>query len=409
MHSETLKGKKILLGVTGCIAAYKSAFLIREIKKLGAEVKVVMTPSAVQFISPLTLSSLSQNKVIVNMFPVSQEYGTDMSTWHIDYALWADLMIIAPATINTVAKISAGFADNALTTLVTALRCPLIIAPAADVDMYNNPITSENLSKLESLGYYILPSEEGELASGLKGMGRLPELEKIIDSISLIISGLHKDLIGLKILITAGPTYEDIDPVRFIGNRSSGKMGVALAKAAWLRGAEVTLIAGPNSQSLYPEIKLINIRSASEMKNAVDKELPANNVLIMSAAVADFKPSKIAGKKIKKDNKSLPLQLSPTVDILSTIKKENKFIVGFALETDNELKNAKKKLIDKKLDMVILNSLNDKKSGFEFDTNKITVLHKSGKTVKLPLMSKFSAANKILSEIINNISNSSSV
>lgn len=343
------------------------------------------------------------------MFPVSQEYGTDMTTWHIDYALWADLMIIAPATINTVAKISAGFADNALTTLVTALRCPLIIAPAADVDMYNNPITSENLSKLESLGYYILPSEEGELASGLKGMGRLPELEKIIDSISLIISGLRKDLIGLKILITAGPTYEDIDPVRFIGNRSSGKMGVALAKAAWLRGAEVTLIAGPNSQSLYPEIKLINIRSASEMKNAVDKELPANNILIMSAAVADFKPSKIAGKKIKKDNKSLPLQLSPTVDILSTIKKENKFIVGFALETDNELKNAKKKLIDKKLDMVILNSLNDKKSGFEFDTNKITVLHKSGKTVKLPLMSKFSAANKILSEIINNISNSSSV
>lgn len=406
MHSDIITGKKILLGVTGCIAAYKSAFLIRELKKLGAEVKVVMTPSAVQFISPLTLSALSQNKVIVNMFPDSQESETDMSTWHIDYALWADLMIIAPATINTIAKISAGFADNALTTLITALRCPLIIAPAADMDMYNNPITKENLSKLESLGYYILPAEEGELASGLRGMGRLPELEKIINSISLVLSGLSKDFYGKKVLITAGPTYEDIDPVRFIGNRSSGKMGVAIAKAAWLRGAEVTLIAGPNSQSLYPEIKLINIRSASEMKKAVDNELKSNNILIMAAAVADFKPAKVADRKIKKDIKPSSIQLAPTADILTSLNKKNKFVVGFALETDNEFKNAKKKLIDKKLDMIILNSLNDKKSGFEFDTNKITILHKSGKAAKLPLMSKFSAANKILSEIINNISNS---
>lgn len=407
MLSETLKGKKILLGVTGCIAAYKSAFLIRELKNIGARVKVVMTPSAVQFISPLTLSALSQNKVIVNMFPDSQSSGTDMNTWHIDYALWADLMIIAPATINTIAKISAGFADNALTTLVTALRCPLIITPAADMDMYNNPITRQNITHLESLGYYILPAEEGELASGLKGMGRLPELEKIIDSVSLVLSGVRKDLAGQKILITAGPTYEDIDPVRFIGNRSSGKMGVAIAKAAWLRGADVTLIAGPNSQSVYPEIKLVGIRSASEMKKAVDSELKSNDILIMSAAVADFKPAKTSDKKIKKETDLTFLKFSPTEDILTSLKKENKFVVGFALETDNELKNAKKKLADKKLDMIVLNSLNDKKSGFEFDTNKITILSKSGKTEKLPLMSKFSAANKILSEIINNISNSS--
>lgn len=409
MHSETLKGKKILLGVTGCIAAYKSAFLVRELVKFGAEVKVVMTPSAVQFISPLTLSALSQNNVIVKMFPDSQQSGTDMTTWHIDYALWADLMIVAPATINTVAKIAAGFADNALTTLVTALRCPLIIAPAADVDMYTNPITRQNLAKLESFGHYIVPAEEGELASGLRGMGRLPELEKIIDSISLVLSGFKKDLTGQKILVTAGPTFEDIDPVRFLGNRSSGKMGVSIAKAAWLRGADVTLIAGPNSQSLYPEIKLINIRSASEMKKAVDNELKSNNILIMAAAVADFKPVKVADRKIKKDIKPFSLQLTLTADILSSIKKENKFVVGFALETDNELKNAKTKMNDKNLDMIVLNSLNDKKSGFEFDSNKITILNKSGRVTKLSLMSKFSAANKILSEIINNISNSSSV
>jgi len=409
MHYETLKGKKILLGVTGCIAANKSAFLIRELVKFGAEVKVVMTPSAVQFISPLTLSVLSQNNVIVKIFPDSQESGTDMTTWHIDYALWADLMIVAPATINTIAKIAAGFADNALTTLITALRCPLIICPTADVDMYNKDITKQNLTKLESLGHYILPAEEGELASGLMGMGRLPELEKIIDSISFVLSGLKKDLKGQKILVTAGPTYEDIDPVRFLGNRSSGKMGVSIAKAARLRGAVVTIIAGPNSQFLYPEIKLINIRSASEMRKAVEKELPANDILIMSAAVADFKPAKVADRKIKKGNKPFSLQLTLTSDILSSLKKENKFIVGFALETDNELKNAKKKLIDKNLDMIILNSLKDKKSGFEFDSNKITILNKSGRVTKLSLMSKFSAANKILTEIINHVSNSSSV
>lgn len=409
MHSEILKGKKILLGVTGCIAAYKSAFLVRDLVKFGAEVKVVMTPSAVQFISPLTLSALSQNNVIVKMFPDSQQSGTDMTTWHIDYALWADLMIIAPATINTVAKIAAGFADNALTTLVTALRCPLIIAPAADVDMYNNPITRQNLAKLESLGHYILSAEEGELASGLRGVGRLPELDKIIDSISLILSGLNKDLKEQKILVTAGPTCEDIDPVRFLGNRSSGKMGISIAKAALLRGAEVTLIAGPNCQSPYPEIKLINIRSAAEMKKAVDNELKSNNILIMAAAVADFKPVKTADRKIKKDIKTFSLSLTHTTDILSSIKKENKFVVGFALETDNELKNAKTKMVAKELDMIILNSLNDEKSGFEFDSNKITILNKSGKVTRLSLMSKFSAANKILSEIITNISNSSSV
>ncbi len=400
MHDDIFTGKKIVLGITGCIAAYKSAFLARELNKRGAEVKVVMTPSATEFISPLTFSSLTQNEVIVNIFPASQKNGTAISTWHIDYAVWADLMIIAPATVNTVAKITHGFADNALTTLVLALRCPLIIAPAADVDMYQNKITQENLKKLEELNYFIVHAENGELASGLTGNGRLAELNKIIDASELVLSGYKKDLTGKRILVTAGPTYEDIDPVRFIGNRSSGKMGYALASAAYLRGAEVTLISGPSNENLYQEINYIKVRSASEMKKAVEKEIKKTEILIMSAAVADYKPSTISNKKIKKEDKLSSIKIIETEDILFSINKKDKIIVGFALETDNEIQNASKKLKGKNLDMIVLNSLKDKKSGFEYDTNKITLIHKTGKQVKLPLQTKFQAANKILTEIL---------
>ncbi len=400
MQNDILSGKKIILGVTGGIAAYKSAFLIRELVKRKAEVKVVMTPSAVEFITPLTLSSLSKNKVVVNTFPDTQNNGTELSTWHIDYAIWADLMVIAPCTINTAAKIAHGFADNALTTLVAALRCPLIVSPAADVDMYENKVTQENLAKLENLGHYIIQAEEGELASSLSGKGRMPEIHKIIDTIELILSGYKKDLTGKKVLITAGPTYEDIDPVRFIGNRSSGKMGYEIAKAAFLRGAEVTLISGPSSEIAYPEINKIKIRSASDMKKAVDKELAENDFLIMSAAIADYKPKKVSTKKIKKDSAFNKIDLESTIDILSSLKKKDQKIIGFALETDNELKNAQKKIKDKDLDMIVLNSLKDKNSGFEFETNKITVIHKNGKKINFPLQSKFQAANKILTEIL---------
>ncbi len=400
MQNDILSGKKIIIGVTGCIAAYKSAYLIRELVKRKVEVKVVMTPSAVEFITPLSLSSLSKNKVIVNTFPASQKNGTELSTWHIDYAIWADLMVIAPCTINTVAKIAHGFADNALTTLVAALRCPLVLSPAADVDMYENKITQENLAKLENLGRYIIQAEEGELASSLNGKGRMPEIHKIIDAIELILSGYKKDLTGKKVLITAGPTYEDIDPVRFIGNRSSGKMGYEIAKAAFLRGAEVTLISGPSSEISFPEINMIKIRSAIEMKKAVDKELAENDFLIMSAAVADYKPKKVSPKKIKKDSTFNKIDLESTTDILSSLKKKDQKIIGFALETDNELKNAQKKIKNKNLDMIVLNSLKDKNSGFEFETNKITVIHKNGKKINFPLQSKFQAANKILSEIL---------
>ncbi|MBV6420770.1 MAG: Coenzyme A biosynthesis bifunctional protein CoaBC [Ignavibacteriaceae bacterium] len=398
MTKDILSGKKVLLGITGCIAAYKSCLIIRELIKRGAEVKVVMTPSATEFISPLTISSLSNNEVIVNTFPKNQKDGTNVSTWHIDYALWADLMLLAPATINTIAKISYGFADNALTTLVTALRSPLIIAPAADVDMYNNPINKENLEKLERHGHYIIYPETGELASGLTGEGRLADTNKIIEAVELILSGYSKDLIGKKILISAGPTYEDIDPVRFIGNRSSGKMGYAIAKAAFLRGGDVTLVSGPSSQNIYPEIKTLKVRSAVEMEKAVKKEIDKNDLLIMSAAVSDFRPSKTSSNKIKKGKGSLDLKLEMNVDILSSIKSRKTKVVGFALETQNELSNANKKLKEKNLDMIVLNSPG-KESGFEVDTNKVTIIKQDGKQIKLPLLSKFQVANKILSEI----------
>jgi phosphopantothenoylcysteine decarboxylase/phosphopantothenate--cysteine ligase len=397
MLKDQLTGKKILLGVTGCIAAYKSCLIVRELVKRGAKVKVVMTPSAIEFISPLTLATLSHNEVIVNTFPPSQKNGTKLSTWHIDYALWADLMLIAPATINTIAKISYGFADNALTTLVTALRSPLVIAPAADVDMFNNPINKENLTKLEKLGHYIINPESGELASGLSGEGRLADTNKIIDAVELILSGYSKDMIGKKILVSAGPTYEDIDPVRFIGNRSSGKMGYAIAKAAFLRGADVTLISGPSSQIIYPEIKMIKVRSALEMEKAVKREVDKNNVLIMSAAVSDFRPVETSSNKIKKEKGTLEIKLQLNTDILSSIKSKKAKVIGFALETQNELNNAKKKLREKKLDMIVLNSTG-KETGFEVDTNKVTLLKQDGRTIKFPLLSKFQVANKILTE-----------
>ena len=400
MQKDFLFGKKIVLGVTGCIAAYKSAYLIRDLVKRGAEVKVVMSPSATQFITPLTLSTLSKNAVVVNMFPENKSGSTSLNTWHIDLAQWADLILIAPATVNTVAKIAYGFADNALTTVAVAARSLVVLAPAADVDMYENLTTRENLSKLESLGYYIVEAEEGELASGLSGKGRLAELDKIIDSVEFVLSGFEKDLKGEKILVTAGPTIEDIDPVRFLSNRSSGKMGYAIAKAAFLRGADVTLISGISYEIAYQEIKKINVRSADEMKKAVDRELKKNDVLIMTAAVADYKPSKISSKKLKKEKNLTELKITKTADILSSVKKDDKIIVGFALETDNEIANAKRKLKEKQLDMIVLNSLKDKKSGFEFDTNKVMLINKTGKAINLPLQSKFQIANKILSEIL---------
>jgi len=395
-----LSGRKIVLGVTGGIAAYKACNLVRDLIKKGAEVKVVMTPSALQFIQPLTFSSLTKNEVIVNIFPSSQTNGSSLKTWHIDLALWADLMIIAPCTVNTIAKMAAGFTDNALLTLVSALRCPLIFAPAADEDMYTNKIACRNFETLKDMGYFFVWAEKGELASGLEGEGRLADLSKIIDAADLILSGYRKDLLNKKILVTAGPTYEDIDPVRFIGNRSSGKMGYSIAKAAYLRGAEVTLITGPSHEIIYPEIKTISVRSSAEMKKVVYEEIVNNDILIMSAAVADYRPTETSKSKLKKEEKIDNIKLTSTEDILLSLKDSGKKVIGFALETNDEENNAFKKLKQKNLDMIILNSLKDENSGFEFNTNKIKVIHRNGEQIDFPLQSKFQVANKILSEIL---------
>lgn len=402
MINDPLAGKKVILGVTGGIAAYKSALIVRSLVSRGAEVKVVMTPSALEFITPLTLSTLSQNNVIVNTFPSTQEHGVELKTWHIDLAGWAELMLIAPATINTIAKIVYGFADNALTTVASALRCPLVLAPAADSDMYNNTANLENLETLRNQGAFIVDAESGFLASGLEGRGRMADIPKIVDALELVVSGYKKDLTGRRVLVTAGPTYEDIDPVRYLGNRSSGKMGHSIAKAAYLRGAEVTLVSGCSAETEYQGIKRIDVRSAAEMKKAVDEQIGTSDTLIMSAAVADYKPSEHFSKKVKKEEKLRSIGLTETEDILGSIDKQDKFIVGFALETDKPLENAKKKLKEKNLDVIVLNSMSDPEAGFEKDTNKVTIITKDGNPGELEPLSKFQTANKILNYILNN-------
>lgn len=401
MIPDPLKGKKIIVGVTGGIAAYKACLLVRNLVSRGAEVRVIMTPAATEFITPITLSTLSGNQVIINMFPKSQDENLKVDPWHIEYGIWADLMVIAPTTINTTAKIANGFADNALTSVVHALRCPLLIAPAADMDMYNHMTHMQNLGKLIELGYFICEAEEGFLASGLSGPGRMAEVDKITDFAESILSGYKTDLIGKKILISAGPTFEDIDPVRYIGNRSSGKMGYELAKSAYIRGADVTLISGPSSEKCYPEIKKINVRSAAEMKTAVENKISENQILIMSAAVADYKPSEFTGTKIKKGSAIRNIPLVETEDILASIKKGGKVIVGFALETDNEIENARNKLKKKNLDLIVLNSLQDKGAAFEHSTNKVSIIRNKGEIKEYPILSKFQTANNILTEIIN--------
>ena len=395
--TRLLEGKKIILGVTGCIAAYKACNLVRELIKSGAEVRVVLTPSAQSFVSPLTLSTLSKNRVIQKIFPDDLSGNVAVDPWHIEYGVWADLMLIAPCSVNTLAKIAHGFADNALTTLITARRSPMIICPAADHDMYDYEITRDNIASLRARGVYILEAEHGELASGLTGMGRFPEITKIVDSVFAVLSGRSTGLQGKKITVTAGPTFEDIDPVRYIGNRSSGKMGYEIAKAAFLRGAEVTLISGPSSEYVYPEIKFVKARSAGDMLTAVEANIDRETILIMSAAVADYTPVKVSETKIKKEEKGISsIELKNTQDILLSVKGKAGYVIGFALETDNELDNALSKMERKGLDAIVLNSLRDPGSGFEHDTNSITLIDKYGAAVKHSLRSKKEIAHIIL-------------
>ncbi len=399
----SLKNKKILLGVSGGIAAYKACYLVRELIKLGAEVRVVMTPSACEFITPLTFSTLSKNEVIVDVFP-DKKGNTKTSTWHIHLAQWADLFVIAPATVNTIAKIKNGIADNALTILASARRSPLLIVPAADEDMYLNQTNQKNIAELKLQGVHFIETEFGELASGLTGFGRMAEVDKIIEKIKSILSNGHKDFTKKKILITSGPTYEPIDPVRFIGNRSSGKMGQALALAALYRGAEVIVVTGPTNLSYPEQIKVIKVKTAEEMYKAVMKEFPKCQIFISAAAIADYRPKKIFPSKLKKGNSKLILELIENKDILqevSKIKKKNQVVVGFSLETENEIENSKLKLKKKKLDLIVINNPLKEGSGFEIDTNQVYILNKTGTLKKFPQKFKFDVANDILNEIRN--------
>jgi len=400
---SVLKNKKILLGITAGIAAYKTASLVRLFIKLGADVKVVMTPASKDFITPLTLSTLSKNPVNSSFY--SKEDENELWNNHVELGLWADYMLIAPATANTISKMTNGTCDNLLLATYLSAKCPVYFAPAMDLDMYIHPSTKKNLDTLQSFGHILIPATSGELASGLVGEGRMAEPEDIVSFIEKdIVSKLP--LKGKKILLTAGPTYEAIDPVRFIGNHSSGKMGFAIAEAAANLGAEVFLISGPsNQQTKHSFVHRINVVSAEQMYIEAHKYFDQVDIAILSAAVADYKPKNVVNQKIKKSSATLEIQLTPTKDILASLGavKKEQFLVGFALESNNELKNAKTKLERKNLDAIVLNSLQDKGAGFATDTNKITIIDKNFNEKSFPLKSKVEVAKDIMNEIVNKL------
>ena len=372
-----LKGKKIVLGITGSIAAYKSCLIIRALIKHGAEVQVVITPSGKEFITPITLSALTHKPVISEFF--SQRDGTWHS--HVDLGLWADAMLIAPCTASTLGKMAHSVADNMLITTYLSMKAPVFIAPAMDLDMFQHPSTQANLQQLKSYGNHIIEPASGFLASGLEGKGRMEEPERIVEQLDKFFNPTA-DLQGKHIMITAGPTYEKIDPVRFIGNYSSGKMGYALAEECYRRGAEVTLISGPVSLSCSEGIKRIDVESCKEMYEQATKAFPQQNAAILCAAVADFKPENVAETKIKREKDDLLLRLKPTQDIASTLgkmKTSDQRIIAFALETNNEELNAKQKLEKKNADFIVMNSTRNPGTTFQSDENQITIIHKEGK------------------------------
>jgi phosphopantothenoylcysteine decarboxylase/phosphopantothenate--cysteine ligase len=396
-----LKNKNILLGVTGSIAAYKSALLIRLLVKAGTNVKVVMTPASLDFITPLTLSTLAKNPVMIDFVKGKEGEWNN----HVALGLWADAFIIAPASANTLAKMSTGLCDNLLLACYLSARCPVYIAPAMDLDMYKHPATVENLKRLSTFGNKIIPPGTGELASGLSGEGRMAEPEEILSFIEKEFSKKKLALSGKKVLITAGPTYEALDPVRFIGNHSTGKMGFALAEEFANQGASVSLISGPTSLSTENKsIHRIDITSAEELYEAALKEFKTADVSILSAAVADYRPEKISAQKIKKSETAPVINLVPTKDTLfelGKLKKTNQLLVGFALETENEIENAKKKIKKKNLDLIVLNSLNDKGAGFKNDTNKVTIIDKYNNLTEFKLKTKQEVAKDILNTILD--------
>ncbi|NCT09418.1 MAG: bifunctional phosphopantothenoylcysteine decarboxylase/phosphopantothenate--cysteine ligase CoaBC [Flavobacteriia bacterium] len=398
-----LSGKKILLGITAGIAAYKSANLVRLFIKLGAEVKVIMTPASKDFITPLTLSTLSKNPVHSSFYDT--ENDNELWNNHVELGLWADYFLIAPTTANTLSKMANGTCDNLVLATYLSAKCPVYFAPAMDLDMYKHFSTKENIEKLQSFGNILIPATSGELASGLVGEGRMAEPEDIVSFIENdILSKLP--LRDKKVLITAGPTYEAIDPVRFIGNHSSGKMGFEIAKEAANLGAEIFLISGPsNEQIKHSLIHRIDVITADEMYKAVHQFFPEVDIAILAAAVADYKPKNVATQKIKKKDATLSIELKPTKDILASLGeiKKSQFLVGFALETDNEIENAKSKLQRKNLDLIVLNSLQDKGAGFAANTNKITIIDKDLNSTDFDLKSKSAVAKDIITKIIQKL------
>jgi len=391
-----LKGKKILLGVTGSIAAFKSAALVRLLIKQGAEVKVIMTTAAKDFVTPLSLSTLSKNEVLSDI--------ADNDTWanHVMLGRWADIMLLAPLSCNTLAKMANGLCDNLLMAVYLSATCPVVVAPAMDEDMWHHSSTNDNLKKIASFNNYIIPVENGELASGLVGDGRMAEPESIVNWLSNFFAE-KLDLKGRKVLITAGPTYEALDPVRFIGNHSSGKMGIAIAEEMSNRGAVVTLVLGPSSVAVPKNMEVIKVRSANEMYEACISKFEKMDIAVMSAAVADYTPVNVAGEKIKKNDNTFTIELTKTKDILKSLgekKKDNQLLVGFALETNNEKEYALTKLQAKNADMIVLNSLNDAGAGFGYDTNKITIFDKQGNEYNFDTKLKKEVAKDIVNTII---------
>ena len=393
-----LKDKKIILGVCGSIAAYKSAVLVRLLVKAGANVKVILTADAANFITPLTLATLSKNPVYTHYFDAE----TGVWSNHVELGLWADLMLIAPASANTIAKMASGLCDNLLTAVYLSAKCPVYFAPAMDLDMWKHESTTHNVNQLQSYGNKLISPGSGELASGLHGEGRMAEPEEIVNHIiNYLREGLP--LLGKNALVTAGPTYEAIDPVRFIGNHSSGKMGFAIADELTSLGATVTLIAGPTAEKTSNSIKRIDVTSAADMLRACTAEFERADIMVMSAAVADYTPNIVQENKIKKTESEFSLELKKTQDILATLgklKKNSQILVGFALETDNEEDNAIGKLKKKNLDFIVLNSLNDKGAGFKSDTNKITIFNKAFERIEFPIKSKAEVAKDICAEIL---------
>ena len=397
---SVFSGKKIVLGVSGGIAAYKSALLVRLFVKAGADVRVVMTPSAIDFVTPLTLSTLSKNAVESTFF--NDNDTSKIWNNHVEIALWADLIVVAPATANTLSKMANGTCDNLLLAVYLSAKCPVYFAPAMDLDMHKHQSTRNNFIALESFGNIMIPSETGELASGLSGEGRMAEPENILEFIKNNISA-KLPLSGKKVLITAGPTYEAIDPVRFIGNHSSGKMGYDIAKYAASMGAEVTIVSGPTNQLVENQlVKEVKVVSAQQMFDTCFQYYDAMDIVIAAAAVADYKPKNIAAQKIKKSENSFTIELEKTKDILSTmgLTKKNQFLIGFALETENEIENAILKVKKKNLDLIILNSMNDKGAGFGTATNKVTFIDKNLVVLPMDLKSKEAVAIDIVNKII---------